>query len=88
MYSNNLIFKRIKARIFHSYETFMDNSMNQFEIHMKVLSEQFDTKKFNNPETLEEDICTFLRELQEEVNTQMGVMSYGLALDRLSDQTS
>ena len=83
MHNNNFVFRTIKARIFHSYETDMDNSMNQLEIHIETLVKRFDSERFTNPLSLEEEICLFLTELQDEVDALVGVASYGMAFKRI-----
>lgn len=85
MYKNNLIFKMIKARIFHSYETYMDNSMGQLDIHMETLLERFDPQKFTEAKCLEKDIIVFLTGLQKEVNVKVGAASYGMVIDQLKE---
>lgn len=70
---NDLTFKMIKARIWHSYQTDLDDSLNQCEAHMRVLYERYDKNRFQNVQTLEADIRDFLCELQEEVNSFVGL---------------
>lgn len=68
----DFMFKKIKARIFHSYETFMDNNLGQLDIHMALLRDMYRPELFNNPKTVEGDIARFLIELQAEVDKVVG----------------
>ena len=64
-------YKRIKAQIFHSYETFMSNKLGELDVHLTVLKERYDPERFTNPKTIEGDIVEFLNELQEEVDQRI-----------------
>lgn len=68
----DLLYKRIKARIFQSYETFMDNRLNQMNVHFSVLKRRYDPGRFENIDNLDLEIKSFLYELQSEVDYLVG----------------
>lgn len=74
MHENDVIYKTIRDRIIHSYETFMDNGLGQLNIHLWALKKYYKKEDFDL-ENLEESIAKFLTNLQGEVDKLVGIVN-------------
>lgn len=77
MYEDNLTFKMIKMRIGLSYDTFMDDTHGERDIHYQVLEKRFNPDRFGDVTFLDKEIHDFLHELQEEVDMEVSSAQYG-----------